>query len=166
MVSRDAITVLDRPTLALRAGLCEFPPAMQRTFAVIKPDAVAAGSQGAILARIQESGLKLVAAKSLRLSEEQAKGFYHVHAERPFFGELVAFMTEGPIVALVLEGEDAIKRWRDLMGPTNAEEAPKGTMRGDFGTNIERNATHGSDAEDTAAFEIGYFFNGLELAGL
>jgi len=139
---------------------------MQRTFAAIKPDAVAAGSQGAILARIQESGLKLVAAKTLRLSEDQAKGFYHVHVERPFFGDLVSFMTEGPIVALVLEGEGAIKRWRDLMGPTNAEEAPKGTLRGDFGTNIERNATHGSDAEDTAAFEIGYFFSGLELAGL
>ena len=139
---------------------------MERTFAVIKPDAVAAGHQGAIVSRIQESGLKVLAAKAIRLSEEQARGFYHVHAERPFFNDLVAFMTEGPIVAMVLEGEGAIKRWRDLMGPTNAEEAPKGTLRGDFGTNIERNATHGSDAEDTAAFEIGYFFSGLELAGL
>jgi nucleoside-diphosphate kinase len=139
---------------------------MQRTFAVIKPDAVAAGHQGAIISRIQESGLKVLAAKTIRLSEEQARGFYHVHAERPFFNDLVAFMTEGPIVAMVLEGEDGIKRWRDLMGPTNAEEAPKGTLRGDFGTNIERNATHGSDAVETAAFEVGYFFSGLELAGL
>ena len=137
---------------------------MQRTFALIKPDAVAAGHQGAIVARIQSSGLKVVALKSLRLSVLQAEGFYHVHKERPFFGDLVAFMTEGPIVAMVLEGEDAIKRWRDLMGPTDAEKAPADTLRGEFGTNIERNATHGSDAEDTAAFEIGYFFNGLELA--
>jgi nucleoside-diphosphate kinase len=139
---------------------------MQRTFAVIKPDAVAAGHQGAILSAIQESGLKIVAMKVIRLSQAQAKSFYHVHAERPFFGDLVAFMTEGPIVAMVLEGENAIPRWRDLMGPTNAEEAPKDTLRGQFGTNIERNATHGSDAEDTAAFEVGYFFSGLELAGL
>lgn len=139
---------------------------MQRTFAVIKPDAVAAGHQSAILSRIQEEGLRIVAMKSLRLSKAQAEGFYHVHAERPFFGDLVTFMTEGPIVALALEGEDAIKRWRDMMGPTNAEEAPKTTLRGQFGTNIERNATHGSDAPETAAFEIGFFFNGLELAGL
>jgi len=137
---------------------------MQRTFAVIKPDAVAAGHQGKIISAIQESGLTLVAIKTLHLSDSQAKGFYHVHKERPFFADLVKFMTEGPIVAMVLEGEDAIKRWRDLMGPTNASEAPKDTLRGQFGTNIERNATHGSDAEDTAAFEIGYFFSGLELA--
>jgi nucleoside-diphosphate kinase len=136
---------------------------MQRTFAAIKPDAVAAGHQGQIISAIQESGLKVVAMKSLHLSQVQAKGFYHVHAERPFFADLVTFMTEGPIVALVLEGDDAIKRWRDLMGPTNAKDAPKTTLRGQFGTDIERNATHGSDAEDTAAFEIGYFFSGLEL---
>ncbi len=139
---------------------------MQRTFAAIKPDAVAAGHQGAILAAIQESGLKIVAAKTIRLSRMQAEGFYHVHSERPFFGDLVKFMTEGAILALVLEGENAIPRWRELMGPTNAKEAPKTTLRGRFGTDIERNATHGSDAEDTAAFEIGYFFNGLELAGV
>ncbi len=139
---------------------------MQRTFAVIKPDAFAAGYQGKIIAAIQESGLRVVTLKTLHLSEAQAKGFYHVHAERPFFADLVRFMTEGPIVAMVLEGENAIKRWRDLMGPTNASEAPKDTLRGQFGTSIERNATHGSDAEDTAAFEIGYFFSGLELAGL
>lgn len=139
---------------------------MQRTFAVIKPDAFAAGYQGQIIAAIQESGLRVVALKTLHLSDAQAKGFYHVHKDRPFFGDLVKFMSEGPILAMVLEGENAIKRWRDLMGPTNAKDAPKDTLRGRFGTNIERNATHGSDAEDTAAFEIGYFFNGLELAGL
>ncbi|MFV8756767.1 nucleoside-diphosphate kinase [Nannocystaceae bacterium ST9] len=139
---------------------------MQRTFAAIKPDAVAAGHQGAIISAIQESGLKVVALKSLRLSETQAKGFYHVHAARPFFGDLVRFMTEGPIVAMVLEGDDAIQRWRDLMGPTNPANAPDSALRKRFGTSIERNATHGSDAEATAAFEMGYFFSGLELAGL
>jgi len=139
---------------------------MQRTFAVIKPDAFAAGHQGPIISAIQESGLRVVALKTLHLSQAQAQGFYHVHAERSFFGELVTFMTEGPILAMVLEGDDAIKRWRDLMGPTDAAKAPEDTMRGRFGKNIERNATHGSDAEDTAAFEIGFFFNGLELAGL
>jgi nucleoside-diphosphate kinase len=137
---------------------------MQRTFAVIKPDAVAAGHQGKIISAIQESGLRVVALKTLHLSERQAKGFYHVHAQRSFFGELVTFMTEGPILAMVLEGDDAVKRWRDLMGPTDSKKAPENTMRGRFGTDIERNATHGSDAEDTAAFEIGYFFSGLELA--
>jgi nucleoside-diphosphate kinase len=139
---------------------------MQRTFAAIKPDAVAAGHQGAILSAIQESGLKIVALRSLRLSETQAKGFYHVHAERPFFGDLVRFMTEGAIVAMVLEGDNAIQRWRDLMGPTNPANAPAEALRKRFGTGIERNATHGSDAESTAAFEIGYFFSGLDLAGL
>lgn len=139
---------------------------MQRTFALIKPDAVSAGNQGAIISRIQQEGLRLVAAKALHLSKAQAEGFYAVHKERPFFGDLVEFMTEGPIVAMVLEGENAISRWRDIMGPTNAEEAPENTLRGQFGTNIERNATHGSDAEDTAAYEIGFFYSGLELAGL
>lgn len=137
---------------------------MQRTLALIKPDAYAAGHQGAIIARIQESGLKVIGLKVLHLTEAQAKGFYHVHAERPFFGDLVKFMTEGKIVAMVLEGDDAIKRWRDLMGPTDATKAEKGTIRGDFGTSIERNASHGSDAVDTAAFEVGYYFAGLELA--
>ena len=137
--------------------------ATQRTLALVKPDAFAAGHTGKIIDRILESGLKIVASKTLHLSRAQAEGFYHVHAERPFFGDLCTFMTEGKIVAMVLEGDDAIKRWRDLMGPTNATEAPKGTIRGDFGSSIERNASHGSDAEDTAAFETGYFFSGLEL---
>ncbi len=139
---------------------------MQRTFAVIKPDAVAKGYQGGILSKIQESGLKVVALKTLHLSQAQAKGFYHVHQERPFFGDLVAFMTEAPIVAMVLEGDNAISRWRDLMGPTDASKAGPETLRGQFGTDIERNATHGSDAEETAAFEISFFFSGLELADL
>ncbi len=139
---------------------------MERTFAIIKPDAFAAGHAGGIIAKIQESGLRLVAAKSLHLTPAQAKGFYNVHAERPFFGSLVTFMTEGPILAMVLEGENAIKRWRDLMGPTDATKAPKNTLRGTYGTSIERNATHGSDAPETAAYEMGFFFSGLELADL
>jgi nucleoside-diphosphate kinase len=137
---------------------------MQRTFAAIKPDAVAAGHQGAIVSAIQAAGLRVVALKSLRLSDAQARGFYHVHAERPFFPDLVRFMTEGPIVAMVLEGDNAIQRWRDLMGPTNPANAGPDALRKRFGTGIERNATHGSDAPDTAAFEIGFFFSGLELA--
>jgi nucleoside-diphosphate kinase len=137
---------------------------MQRTLALIKPDATAAGHQGAIIARIQESGLRVLSIKTLHLTTAQAQGFYYVHKERPFFGDLVRFMTEGKIVAMVLEGDEAIKRWRDLMGPTDATKAPKGTIRGDFGTSIERNASHGSDAVETAAFETAYFFAGLELA--
>lgn len=137
---------------------------MQRTLALIKPDAYAAGHQGAIAAQIQSSGLRIVAIKSLHLTRAQVEGFYHVHAARPFFADLCTFMSEGKIAAMVLEGEEAIAKWRTLMGPTDATKAPKDTMRGQFGTSIERNATHGSDAPDTAAFEIGYFFAGLELA--
>jgi nucleoside-diphosphate kinase len=139
---------------------------MQRTFAIIKPDAVTSGHQGGILSKIQESGLRVVALKTIRLSQAQAEGFYAVHKARPFFGSLVTFMTEGPVVAMILEGENAIQKWRDLMGPTDATKAPKHTLRGTYGTSIERNATHGSDAEDTAAYEMGFFFSGLELAGL
>jgi nucleoside-diphosphate kinase len=135
----------------------------QRTFGIVKPDATAAGNAGKILARIEESGLKIIAMKLMHLSETQAKGFYAVHKARPFFGELVTFMTEGPIVAVVMEGENAIQRWRDLMGPTNSDEAPAGTIRGDFGSGIERNASHGSDAPETAALEISYFFNATEI---
>ncbi len=139
---------------------------VQRTFAIIKPDAVAAGNAGKIIARIEESGLKIIAMKRMQLGQQQAQGFYAVHKERPFFGDLVKFMTEGPVVALVLEGEGAIARWRDLMGPTNSEEAPAGTIRGDFGTNVERNASHGSDAPETARLEISYFFNASEIQAL
>lgn len=138
----------------------------QRTFGIIKPDAVSKKVVGQIIARIEESGLSIVAMKRMQLDEEMAQGFYAVHKERPFFGELVSFMTSGPVVALVMEGEDAIPRWRELMGPTNSEEAPAGTLRGDFGTNIENNAVHGSDAPETAKLEISYFFNAGEIQAL
>ncbi|MCH2187132.1 nucleoside-diphosphate kinase [Myxococcota bacterium] len=139
---------------------------IQRTLAIIKPDAVAKKVTGQIVARIEESGLDVVGLKRMQLDEEMARGFYAVHKERPFFGDLVKFMTSGPVVVLALEGEDAIKGWRDLMGPTNSNEAPAGTMRGDFGTDIERNATHGSDAPETARLELAYFFNAGEIQGL
>jgi nucleoside-diphosphate kinase len=139
---------------------------LERTFAIIKPDAVASRATGAILQRIEENGLQIVAMKRLELSEQLARGFYAVHKERPFYGDLVKFMTSGPVVVLVLEGEGAIRGWRDLMGPTNSEEAPAGTIRGDFGTDVERNATHGSDAPETARIEISYFFNAAEIEGV
>ena len=118
---------------------------------------------GQILQRIEDAGLQIVAMKKLQLSESLARGFYAVHKERPFYGDLVKFMTSGPVVVTVLEGEGAIARWRDLMGPTNSNEAPTGTIRGDFGTDIERNASHGSDAPETARVEIAYFFNATEI---
>jgi len=139
---------------------------VERTFAIIKPDAVGKGLTGEILRRIEESGLNVIALKRLQLTEQQARGFYAVHKERPFYGELVEFMTSAPVVAAVLEGENAIARWRDLMGPTNSNEAPKGSIRGDFGTDIERNASHGSDAPETARNEIAYFFNATEIQAL
>ncbi|HUQ94411.1 MAG TPA: nucleoside-diphosphate kinase [Bryobacteraceae bacterium] len=137
----------------------------ERTFAIIKPDAVAAGKAGAILSEIAKAGFKVRAMRMERLSKPQAEGFYAVHRERPFFGGLIEFMTEGPVVLLALEAPDAIKKWRDLMGATNPEKAAEGTIRKLFGTNIERNATHGSDAAETAAFELGYFFRGCEIEG-
>jgi len=136
---------------------------MQRTLALIKPDAFAAGHAGAIMAQIQGAGLRILAAKTLRLTAAQAEGFYYVHRERPFFKDLVAFMGEGPIVALALEGDAAIRRWRELMGATDPRKAEPQTIRAQFGESIERNATHGSDAVETAAFEVSYFFSGLEL---
>ncbi len=139
---------------------------VQRTFAIIKPDAVANKSAGQIIARIEESGLDIIALKRLQLDDAMAQGFYAVHKERPFFGDLVKFMTSGPVVAMVLEGDNAIARWRDLMGPTNSTEAPAGTLRGDFGTDIERNAVHGSDAPETAKLEISYWFNASEIQAL
>lgn len=137
----------------------------ERTFAIIKPDAVAAGKAGAILSEIAKAGFKVRAMRMERLSKPQAEGFYAVHRERPFFGGLIEFMTEGPVVLLALEAPDAVKKWRDLMGATNPEKAAEGTIRKLFGTNIERNATHGSDAAETAAFELGYFFRGCEIDG-
>lgn len=137
---------------------------VQRTLSIVKPDATAKpGVTGRILAAIEETGLRIVAMKKLQLSEQQAQGFYAVHRERPFYGDLVKFMTSGPVVVSVLEGENAIARWRDLMGPTDSTKAEAGTIRGDFGTDIERNACHGSDAPETARVEIAYFFNATEI---
>jgi nucleoside-diphosphate kinase len=141
----------------------EFFVAIERTFAIIKPDAVKAGQQGDILARIHKAGFKIVAIKSMRLTKEEAGGFYHVHSARPFFGELTDFMSSGKIIAMVLESEGAITRWRDTMGATDPKKATPGTIRCDLGTSIGTNCTHGSDAADTAAFEISYFFAGKEL---
>ena len=137
--------------------------AIERTFAIIKPDAVGRGQQGEILARIQKAGFRIVAIKTMRLTKEEAGGFYAVHRERPFFGELTDFMSSGKIVAMVLEADGAIAKWRDTMGATDPKKAPPGTIRHDFGTSIGNNCTHGSDAAETAAFEIGYFFSGMEL---
>jgi nucleoside-diphosphate kinase len=137
--------------------------AVERTLSIIKPDAVEKNAAGAILKAIQDSGLRVIALKMIRLTEQQAGGFYAVHKARPFFADLVKFMTSGPVVVSVLEGEGAIARWRELMGPTDSKKAPKGTIRGDFGTDVERNASHGSDAPETARIEIAYFFNASEI---
>ncbi len=136
---------------------------MERTFAIIKPDAFEAGYAGRILARIYAEGFKVVGLKKLYMSKVEAEGFYAVHSERPFFGELTDFMASGPCIVMALEAEGAIKKWRDLMGATNPADAAEGTLRKEFGTAINRNATHGSDAPETAAFELDYFFSGLEL---
>ena len=136
---------------------------LERTLSIVKPDAVAAGAVGDILSRFEKAGLTIIAVKKLQLTQTQARGFYAVHKERPFFADLVKFMTEGPIVVSVLEGEGAIAKNRELMGPTNSSEAAPGTIRGDHGTDIERNAAHGSDAPDTARIEIDYFFNAMEI---
>ena len=137
--------------------------ALERTFAIIKPDAMNAGQQGEILSRIHKAGFKILAIKTMRLTKDEAGGFYAVHKARPFFGELTDFMSSGKIVALVLEAEGAIAKWRDTMGATDPKKAAPGTIRHDFGTSIGNNCSHGSDAPETAAFEIGYFFAGLEL---
>jgi nucleoside-diphosphate kinase len=138
--------------------------AIERTLSIIKPDATAApGAVGEILARFEKAGLRIVAMKRIQLTAQLARGFYAVHKARPFYDELVAFMTSGPVVVSVLEGPDAIRAHRDLLGPTNSKEAPAGTIRGDFGSDIERNAAHGSDAPETAKVEIGYFFNASEI---
>jgi nucleoside-diphosphate kinase len=136
---------------------------IERTFAIIKPDAVSRGQQGEILSRIHRAGFTIVAIKSMRLTKQEAGGFYAVHKERPFFGELTDFMSSGKIIAMVLESDGAILKWRDTMGATDPKKAAPGTIRCDLGTSIGNNCTHGSDATDTAAFEIGYFFSGLEL---
>ena len=137
--------------------------AIEQTFAILKPDAVASGHAGQILAMIEKAGFRIRGMRMTRLSKQQAEGFYDIHRERPFFTGLVAFMTEGPVVVLALEREEAIKHWRELMGATNPEKAAEGTVRKKFAHNIERNAVHGSDAPETAAVEIPYFFSMAEL---
>ncbi len=137
----------------------------ERTFFIVKPDAVRARALGKVLAMIEASGLTIVAGRIRQLTTDDAQRFYAVHRERPFFGDLVKFMTSGPVFVGVLEGDNAIKRWRDLMGPTDSKKAPKGTVRGEFGTDVEQNASHGSDAPETARAEVAFFFPGLELPG-
>jgi nucleoside-diphosphate kinase len=136
---------------------------MEKTFAIIKPDAVAAGQSGDIIAIIQKAGFRVAGMKMRRLAQIEAEAFYGVHRERPFYSSLVKFMTEGPVVVLVLEAPDAIKKWRDTMGATNPANAAEGTIRKRFAQSIERNAVHGSDAPETAAVEIPFFFSTTEL---
>ena len=135
---------------------------MERTLSIIKPDAVSASQVGAILGAIEAAGLRVVALRMLRLTIEEACGFYDVHRERPFFASLTKFMSSGPIVVCALEGDDAIRRYRELMGSTDPADAAEGTLRRRFATNIERNACHGSDSTETAALELGYFFSELD----
>ena len=136
---------------------------MERTFAIIKPDAVGRGLAGAIIDRIEKAGFLVRAMQKRSLTRAEAEGFYDVHRGKPFFTSLTEFMSSGPVVVLVLEAEGAIKMWRDLMGATDPAKAAPGTLRAEFGTSIGENATHGSDAPETAAYEIGYFFAGVEL---
>lgn len=136
---------------------------MERTLSIIKPDGVAKNVIGEVIRRFETAGIKIAAMKMIQLTKTQAQGFYAVHKERPFFNSLTDFMTSGPIVVMILEGEDVIARNRKLMGATNFKDAEEGTIRKDFATDIEKNVVHGSDAPETAAFEIGYFFNGLEI---
>jgi nucleoside-diphosphate kinase len=135
----------------------------ERTFAIVKPDAVRARVAGRILAKIEEAGFTVRAMRLTHLTKAEAEGFYAVHKARPFFGGLTDFMSSGPCVVMALEAPDAIKKWRALMGATDPAKAEAGTLRQEFGTSIENNATHGSDAPETAAFELGYFFRGMEL---
>jgi len=135
----------------------------ERTLAIIKPDAVAKGVGGQILARIEQAGFRVLAIKMIQMIEDDAAGFYAVHRERPFFKSLCTFMTQGPCIPIVLERDDAIQRWRDLMGATDPAKAAAGTIRKDFASSIEANAVHGSDAVATASFEIPYFFSNLEI---
>jgi len=137
---------------------------MERTFAIIKPDAVRARTAGRILAKIEDAGFTIRGLRFTHLTRKEAEGFYAVHRERPFFGSLTEFMSSGPCIVMALEAPDAIKKWRTLMGATDPAKADAGTLRKEFGASIENNATHGSDAPETAAFELGYFFPGVDLA--
>ena len=136
---------------------------MELTFAIIKPDAVERNLIGKILERVESNGFRIAAMKKAQLSKCVAEGFYHVHKERPFFGDLTTFMASGPVVLLVLEAEGAIKKWRDLMGATNPKDAADGTIRKDFAVDIEKNSVHGSDSEENAGFEVSYFFSQTEI---
>jgi len=136
---------------------------MERTLSIIKPDGVARGLMGEVIKRFEENGIKIVAIKMIQMTKAQAEGFYAVHKERPFFTSLTDFMVSGPAVVMTLEGENVIAKNRELMGATNYKEADPGTIRADFATDIEKNVVHGSDAPETAAFEIGYFFNAFEI---
>jgi nucleoside-diphosphate kinase len=136
---------------------------MQRTFSIVKPDAVASGKAGKILALLEDNGFRIVALRMVKLSQSQAEGFYAVHKERPFYGSLVKFMTEGPVIVLALEREDAVKKLREVMGATNPANAAEGTVRKLFAESIERNAIHGSDAPETAAQELRFFFSTVDL---
>jgi nucleoside-diphosphate kinase len=138
---------------------------IERTLSIIKPDGVKRGLIGEVIARFEKNGLIISAMKMLHLTQLQAMGFYAVHKERPFFKSLTEFMSSGPVVVMILEGENAIKKNRDIMGATNFKEAAEGTIRRDFATEIEKNIVHGSDAPETAVFEIGYFFNRFEIIG-
>ena len=136
---------------------------MERTFAIIKPDAVEKAATGAILDRVEQEGFVIRGMRKVHMSPGEAQGFYAVHRERPFFGDLVAFMTSGPAVVLCLERAGAIEKWREVIGPTDSTKAGPDTIRGQFGTDIERNACHGSDAPETASVEVAYWFRGIEL---
>ncbi len=138
---------------------------MERTLSIIKPDGVARGVIGEVVKRLEANGFKITAMKMIHMTRTQARGFYAVHRERPFFDSLTEFMISGPAVVMILEGEDVIAKYRELMGATNFKEAAPGTIRADFATDIEKNVVHGSDAPETAAFEIGYFFNAFEITG-
>ncbi len=138
---------------------------MQHTLAIVKPDGVARGLIGEVVKRIEGDGLKVIAMKMVHMTRTQAEGFYAVHKARPFFSSLTAFMCSGPVVVMILEGDNAIQRWRDMMGATNFKDAAEGTIRRQFATDIEKNIVHGSDAPETAAFETSYFFNAFERMG-
>jgi nucleoside-diphosphate kinase len=139
--------------------------AIERTFGIVKPDAVAKNAIGGVIDLVEKAGLKIIALRLVRLGEAQAKAFYAVHKERPFYGALVQFMTSGPCVVMAIEGENAIARYREVMGPTDSKKAPAGTIRNRYGTDIERNAVHGSDGSETAKVELSFFFTGQDLAG-
>lgn len=138
---------------------------MERTLSIIKPDGVSRGLIGEVVRRFEKNNIKIVAMKMIHMTKTEAQGFYAVHKERPFFGSLTDFMSSGPVVVMVLEGENVISKYRELMGATNYKEAAPGTIRADFATEIEKNIVHGSDSPQSAAFEIGYFFNSFEIIG-